>query len=68
TNSGNTSDLFPMSPRTLDSLMHNEAAEANPGPLESLTLDMEMSSDHPSPMREVFAASTVSDMDTCRNA
>ncbi len=33
TNSGNTSDLFPMSPRTLDSLMHNEAAEANPGPL-----------------------------------
>ncbi|KTF80034.1 hypothetical protein cypCar_00029051 [Cyprinus carpio] len=68
TNSGNTSDLFPMSPRTLDSLMHNEAAEANPGPLESLTLDMEMSSDHPSPMREGFAASTISDMDTCRNA
>ncbi|KAI2666382.1 Signal transducer and activator of transcription 3 [Labeo rohita] len=68
TNSGNTSDLFPMSPRTLDSLMHNEAAEANPGPLESLTLDMELSSDHPSPMREGFAASTVSDMDTCRNA
>ena len=32
TNSGNTSDLFPMSPRTLDSLMHNEA-EANPGHL-----------------------------------
>lgn len=37
TNSGNTSDLFPMSPRTLDSLMHNEA-EANQGHLgESLT-------------------------------
>ncbi|KAA0705838.1 Signal transducer and activator of transcription 3 [Triplophysa tibetana] len=66
TNSGNTSDLFPMSPRTLDSLMHNEAAEGNPGPLESLTLDMELSSDHPSPMREAFPAS-VSEMDTCRN-
>uniref|UniRef100_A0A671RNB1 Signal transducer and activator of transcription n=1 Tax=Sinocyclocheilus anshuiensis TaxID=1608454 RepID=A0A671RNB1_9TELE len=51
TNSGNTSDLFPMSPRTLDSLIH-----------------FRMSSDHPSPMREGFAASTVSDMDTCRNA
>ncbi|XP_024288942.1 signal transducer and activator of transcription 3 isoform X2 [Oncorhynchus tshawytscha] len=49
TNSGNTSDLFPMSPRTLDSLMHNEA-EANPGPLDSLTLDMELSSDVASPM------------------
>uniref|UniRef100_A0A8C9VP67 Signal transducer and activator of transcription n=1 Tax=Scleropages formosus TaxID=113540 RepID=A0A8C9VP67_SCLFO len=45
TNSGNTSDLFPMSPRTLDSLMHNDAAEANPGPLESLTLEMDFSSD-----------------------
>ena len=32
TNSGNTSDLFPMSPRTLDSLMHNEV-EANPSHL-----------------------------------
>lgn len=33
TNSGNTSDLFPvMSPRTLDSLMHNEP-EANSGHL-----------------------------------
>uniref|UniRef100_A0A8C6SQ58 Signal transducer and activator of transcription n=1 Tax=Neogobius melanostomus TaxID=47308 RepID=A0A8C6SQ58_9GOBI len=32
TNSGNTSDLFPMSPRTLDSLMHNEA-EASQGHL-----------------------------------
>nr|XP_023664943.1 signal transducer and activator of transcription 3 isoform X3 [Paramormyrops kingsleyae] len=50
TNSGNTSDLFPMSPRTLDSLMHNEGAEANPGPLESLTLDMDFSSDAASPM------------------
>uniref|UniRef100_A0A7N6F9A9 Signal transducer and activator of transcription n=1 Tax=Anabas testudineus TaxID=64144 RepID=A0A7N6F9A9_ANATE len=43
TNSGNTSDLFPMSPRTLDSLMHNEA-EANPGHLDSLTLDMDVAS------------------------
>uniref|UniRef100_A0A8B9LDQ5 Signal transducer and activator of transcription n=1 Tax=Astyanax mexicanus TaxID=7994 RepID=A0A8B9LDQ5_ASTMX len=50
TNSGNTSDLFPMSPRTLDSLMHTEVQEANPGPLESLTLDMELNSDVASPM------------------
>uniref|UniRef100_A0A4W4E9C2 Signal transducer and activator of transcription n=1 Tax=Electrophorus electricus TaxID=8005 RepID=A0A4W4E9C2_ELEEL len=50
TNSGNTSDLFPMSPRTLESLIQNETHEANPGPLESLTLDMELSSDVASPM------------------
>ncbi|KAI5097209.1 signal transducer and activator of transcription 3 isoform X1 [Silurus meridionalis] len=51
TNSGNTSDLFPMSPRTLDSLMQNQAeAEANPGPLDSLTLDMDMNTDVASPM------------------
>uniref|UniRef100_H3D2B9 Signal transducer and activator of transcription 3 (acute-phase response factor) n=1 Tax=Tetraodon nigroviridis TaxID=99883 RepID=H3D2B9_TETNG len=43
TNSGNTSDLFPMSPRTLDSLMHNEP-EANPGHLDSLTLEMDVAS------------------------
>ncbi|TNN41691.1 Signal transducer and activator of transcription 3 [Liparis tanakae] len=44
TNSGNTSDLFPMSPRTLDSLMHNEV-EANSAHLESLvTLDMDVAS------------------------
>ncbi|RXM36129.1 Signal transducer and activator of transcription 3 [Acipenser ruthenus] len=51
TNSGNTSDLFPMSPRTLDSLMHNEGAEASTGgQLDTLTLDMEFSSDAASPM------------------
>ncbi|KAG7259418.1 hypothetical protein CRUP_031045 [Coryphaenoides rupestris] len=49
TNSGNTSDLFPMSPRTLDSLMHNEG-DANPGHLDSITLEMELSSDVASPM------------------
>ncbi|KAF3846000.1 hypothetical protein F7725_003078 [Dissostichus mawsoni] len=38
TNSGNTSDLFPMSPRTLDSLMHNEV-EANPSHLEAGNTD-----------------------------
>uniref|UniRef100_A0AAV2KCT5 SH2 domain-containing protein n=1 Tax=Knipowitschia caucasica TaxID=637954 RepID=A0AAV2KCT5_KNICA len=43
TNSGNTSDLFPMSPRTLDSLMHNET-EATQGHLDSLTLDMDVAS------------------------
>ncbi|XP_078080159.1 signal transducer and activator of transcription 3 [Mustelus asterias] len=46
TNSGNTSDLFPMSPRTLDSLMHcgsnNEGPEQGAaGGLDSITLDME---------------------------
>lgn len=51
TNSGNTSDLFPMSPRTLDSLMHcgnnsdgNEQGAA--GGLESITLDMEYGTDY----------------------
>uniref|UniRef100_A0A8C7WQT1 Signal transducer and activator of transcription n=1 Tax=Oryzias sinensis TaxID=183150 RepID=A0A8C7WQT1_9TELE len=44
TNSGNTSDLFPMmSPRTLDSLMHNEP-EAHSGHLDSITLDMDVAS------------------------
>ncbi|XP_033913772.1 signal transducer and activator of transcription 3 isoform X2 [Acipenser ruthenus] len=51
TSSGNTSDLFPMSPSTLDSLMHNEGPESSAGgQLDTLTLDMEFSSDAASPM------------------
>uniref|UniRef100_A0A8C9VH88 Signal transducer and activator of transcription n=1 Tax=Scleropages formosus TaxID=113540 RepID=A0A8C9VH88_SCLFO len=50
TNSSNTSDLLLMSPQTLDSLIHTEGPEANPGPMESLTLDMELSTDVASPM------------------
>ncbi|XP_028675647.1 signal transducer and activator of transcription 3 isoform X7 [Erpetoichthys calabaricus] len=46
TNCGNASDPFPMSPSTFDTLIHNEGAEASGGgQLESLTLDMEFSSD-----------------------
>uniref|UniRef100_A0A4W3GSQ5 Signal transducer and activator of transcription n=1 Tax=Callorhinchus milii TaxID=7868 RepID=A0A4W3GSQ5_CALMI len=56
TNSGNTSDLFPMSPRTLDSLMHcgtnTESSEQGAaGGLDSITLDMEFGTEcAPSPM------------------
>nr|XP_006004322.2 PREDICTED: signal transducer and activator of transcription 3 [Latimeria chalumnae] len=53
TNCGNTSELFPMSPRTLDSLMqcgnNSEGAEASVGAgggqFESLTFDMELTSE-----------------------
>ncbi|XP_043910649.1 signal transducer and activator of transcription 3 isoform X2 [Protopterus annectens] len=46
TNSGNTSELFPVSPRTLDSIIHSDISDVNAErPLDSLSFDMELASD-----------------------
>ncbi|XP_064177882.1 signal transducer and activator of transcription 3 isoform X3 [Anguilla rostrata] len=44
TNSGNTSDPFPLESHILDSLFNNDRADASPGQLESLTSKMDYSS------------------------
>lgn len=46
TNSGNTSELFPVSPNSLDSFINSDIADVNAErPLESLSFDMELTSD-----------------------